>query len=58
MAIVQLKDVVVSRVNRTGNGVKVLELTDASLDHGRRGFRFGTDQPRAHAADTNAVHAG
>ena len=25
MAIVQLKDVVVSRVNRSGNGVKVLE---------------------------------
>ena len=25
MAIVQLKDVTVSRVNRTGNGVKVLE---------------------------------
>lgn len=29
MAIVQLKDVVVSRVNRTGNGVKVLEENES-----------------------------
>lgn len=29
MAIVQLKDVVVSRVNRTGNGIKVLEENES-----------------------------
>ena len=30
MAIVQLKDVTVSRVNRTGNGVKVLEESNTN----------------------------